>query len=310
MKQSARVSHKNSKTVSAAASPTQLSLVSLLMKPLADGLTLGEHLIAGAIATAAAVGVMHPLDTIKTFMQKATVASSSSSSSRSMKSALTSILKSYGISGLFAGVAPNLASQTPAGAVKFTVFELLSQYLLPRVSESQHHLVELFSAASAFLTCSVIIVPGEVLKQRLQAEVYPSLRQGIVQMWSTQGIRGFYQGYPAMIARDVPYTMLEFGLYNRLKAIMRKYIGRDSLDAQQELVLAGVSGGITGFLTTPLDVIKTKLMTQSSGKGEQLMYDGVVDCLRKVVKEDGLKGLFRGSSARTLWLGPFTAGFF
>mmetsp|Transcript_7802 Transcript_7802/g.34759 ORF Transcript_7802/g.34759 Transcript_7802/m.34759 type:complete len:93 (+) Transcript_7802:94-372(+) len=44
-----------------------------MSKPFPDGLTLGEHLVAGAVATGASVFAMHPMDTIKTFIQKTRV---------------------------------------------------------------------------------------------------------------------------------------------------------------------------------------------------------------------------------------------
>ena len=48
--------------------------------------------------------------------------------------------------------------------------------------------------------------------------------------------------------------------------------------------MAGATAGaITGVATTPLDVIKTRLMTQ----GRKRTYTGVVDCARKVWADEG-----------------------
>mmetsp|Transcript_8323 Transcript_8323/g.17902 ORF Transcript_8323/g.17902 Transcript_8323/m.17902 type:complete len:85 (+) Transcript_8323:1-255(+) len=43
---------------------------------------------------------------------------------------------------------------------------------------------------------------------------------------------------------------------------------------------------------------------------KHLRYRGVADALIRIAREDGFKALFRGSSARTLWLVPFTVVFF
>lgn len=43
---------------------------------------------------------------------------------------------------------------------------------------------------------------------------------------------------------------------------MRKFRKKVDLDQQDELLAAALTGGVTAFITTPLDVIKTKLMMQ------------------------------------------------
>ena len=58
------------------------------------------------------------------------------------------------------------------------------------------------------------------------------------------------------------------------------------------LVPAGaLAGGVTGLLTTPLDVVKTRLMTQ----GNKQIYKGVFDCVSKISKEEGASTLLQAS---------------
>ena len=45
-----------------------------------------------------------------------------------------------------------------------------------------------------------------------------------------------------------------------------------------------LAGSITGVATTPLDVIKTRLMTQ----GSKRTYTSVFDCARKIAQQEGL----------------------
>jgi len=53
--------------------------------------------------------------------------------------------------------------------------------------------------------------------------------------------------------------------------------------------IGATAGAITGVVTTPLDVLKTRLMTQgASGR-----YKGIVDCTTKIVQEEGVGTLFR-----------------
>ena len=52
-----------------------------------------------------------------------------------------------------------------------------------------------------------------------------------------------------------------------------------------------LAGAITGVATTPLDVVKTRLMTQGTNK----VYSGVYDCVRKIWQEEGSAAFLRVS---------------
>ena len=103
--------------------------------------------------------------------------------------------------------------------------------------------------------------------------------------------------------RDVPFTMLELGVYENLKALIRYLDKRSALSPQQELAAAAFTGATVGFVTTPLDLIKTKLTMQSTSGGQ---YAGVVDAFRSIYSAGGVSALFVGSVARVAWLLPFT----
>jgi len=49
--------------------------------------------------------------------------------------------------------------------------------------------------------------------------MYSSITQGIATIWRTEGLLGFYQGYFSICLRDVPFTMLELGLYENLSVL-------------------------------------------------------------------------------------------
>lgn len=91
-----------------------------------------------------------------------------------------------------------------------------------------------------------------------------SLGNGIRDIIATDGIKGLFVGYYATLVRDIPYTMLELGLYENIKQLIRVFANKIDLNAQDEFVAAAVTGGIAATLTTPLDLIKTKLMMQVS----------------------------------------------
>lgn len=272
---------------------------------MSGGLNLVEHLVAGATASAAAVAAMHPMDTIKTVIQAA-----GTTVKPSTFGALSTTLRTGGIPALYKGLSGSLSGQVPAGAVKFAAFEGLTQFatsLSPKRKTGPA--ADFACAALAFVCCSVVLVPFELMKQRVQAGMYPGLVSGFRTLLRSEGPKALYTGYRATLLRDVPYTMLEFGLYAQFKKIFRATVNKSKLTSKEEIILGGIAGGCTGFLTTPLDLAKTKLMTQGAAVGAA-RYKGVVDVLVKVGKSQGPRGLFVGSAARVIWLIPFTAVYF
>lgn len=282
------------------------SFLKVVKRPFSDGLNLAEHLVAGAVASAAAVASMHPMDTIKTVVQ----ATGKSNVNMGTFGAMSVTLRTGGLPALYKGLPISLGGQVPAGAIKFAAFESLTQFVASITNKKNTGPIADFScAALAFIACSVVLVPTELLKQRLQAGMYPGLVSGVRTIFRKEGFKALYTGYGATLLRDVPYTSLEFGLYSQFKKIFRSAVNKSKLSSQEEIVLGGIAGGCTGFLTTPLDLAKTRLMTQTT-VGSQKQYKGVLDVLTKVFKAEGMRGLFKGSTARVIWLVPFTAVFF
>jgi hypothetical protein len=63
---------------------------------------------------------------------------------------------------------------------------------------------------------------------------------------------------------------------------------RVELNAAETSVVGAAAGAVTALLTTPLDVVKTRLMTQ----GSSARYAGIADCVSKIARQEGLGTFF------------------
>ncbi|GJN07709.1 hypothetical protein PR202_ga25563 [Eleusine coracana subsp. coracana] len=77
------------------------------------------------------------------------------------------------------------------------------------------------------------------------------------------------------------------------------YAAKRDLKGTENAIIGAFAGAITGALTTPLDVMKTRLMIQ--GQGNQ--YRGFIDCAQTILREEGAGAFLKGIEPRVLWIG-------
>lgn len=141
---------------------------------------------------------------------------------------------------------------------------------------------------SEVVACTVR-VPVEVIKQRMQVGIYKDMSVFSVfhRILSSEGPAGLYKGFTATIQREIPFSALQFPIYEILK---QKFANDD----RKKMALCGsLAGGITAFLTTPLDVRKTRTM---------LNVNRDEPTFRNLWKEGKVKALFSGAIPRVLWV--------
>jgi Mitochondrial carrier protein len=69
------------------------------------------------------------------------------------------------------------------------------------------------------------------------------------------------------------------------------------LSFEFKCTLGGITGGIEICITFPTEYVKTQLqLDEKTGKGGTKQYEGIVDCVKKTVKQKGFFGLYRGLS--------------
>jgi solute carrier family 25 S-adenosylmethionine transporter 26 len=100
-------------------------------------------------------------------------------------------------------VVPYVTMDGLSGAIKFAAYEWGKKLVAPILPPALHAYSHFVCAAGAFLSCSVVMVPGELLKQRLQAGVVPSMVGGIKQIWKQEGLPGFFTGYKCVLRQGI-----------------------------------------------------------------------------------------------------------
>jgi solute carrier family 25 S-adenosylmethionine transporter 26 len=261
--------------------------------------------------------ILFPLDTIKTRLQ----------ARRQPQVMVTEAanIPLAAVSGaprpFYRGLLSAMLGSFPAAATFWTVYELgkrhLTAGLAARGRSDLDFLAHGGAAALADVAVCAVRNPFEVVKQQMQLGLHSSTSSAFRSIVATDGIlRGLYAGYFSTVLREIPFDAIEFALYEALKRRYRSYkvpsahaLGTASTASEppaelvlwENAMLGSIAGGCAAAVTTPLDVVKTRLMTQTKVE-VALRYHGWLDALSRISREEGAAALFSGIKPRVAWI--------
>ncbi|XP_043564228.1 S-adenosylmethionine mitochondrial carrier protein isoform X2 [Chiloscyllium plagiosum] len=226
---------------------------------------------AGGLAGMCVDLTLFPLDTIKTRLQSQ-----------------QGFYNAGGFRGIYAGVPSAALGSFPNAALFFVTYDCTKSVLGLCVSTKQAPIVHMIAASLGEVAACLIRVPSEVVKQRAQA--YPSLGtyKVFLDTIRQEGILGFYRGYGSTVKREIPFALVQFPLWEFLKAVWSWKQNR-AVDSWQAAVCGAFAGASAAAVTTPLDLAKTRIMlaktgtTTASGK--------VLPVLKNIWETQGISGL-------------------
>ncbi|KAG5237700.1 mitochondrial substrate carrier family protein [Salix suchowensis] len=267
-------------TVVAVAPPVEIPAGSVLRSALAGGLSC-----------ALSCSLMHPVDTIKTRVQASSLTFPE----------IISKLPQVGVRGLYRGSIPAIWGQFTSHGLRTGIFEATKLVLInfaPTLPD-----IQVQSVASFFSTFlgTAVRIPCEVLKQRLQAGLFDNVGQAIVGTWQQDGLNGFFRGTGATLFREVPFYVAGMCLYGESKKVVQQILRRE-LEPWETIAVGALSGGLTAVITTPFDVLKTRMMTAPPGRTVSMSLIAF-----SILKHEGPLGLFKGAVPRFFWIAPLGA---
>ncbi|GAQ77631.1 mitochondrial substrate carrier family protein [Klebsormidium nitens] len=259
----------------------------------ASGVGASKNALAGGLAGGLVALSLYPVDTIKTLVQAETGAGQ-----RSIPRIFQKLVEKHGMFGLYRGLGSNLVTATPISAIYASTYEAVKEVLLPHLPPKFQSVAHCSAGAAASVATSFVFTPSEVVKQRMQyTSQYANSWSAFLGILRTEGITSLYNGWGAVLARNIPNSIIKFYTYESLKKLaLDRRPGATRLTQLESLVIGGVSGVSAAFCTTPFDVVKTRLQNQMPG--QTIQYGGVTECLRKIVAEEGVAGLYRGVGPR------------
>ncbi|KAI5076263.1 hypothetical protein GOP47_0008328 [Adiantum capillus-veneris] len=259
-----------------------------------DGLGFAEYMLAGSIAGMVEHTAMFPVDTLKTRMQMARDARGSVNSS--LVKTFSSIIRVEGPAGLYRGIGAMALGAGPAHAVYFSVYELCKERF--GGNEKGHHpLAHGTAGIVATVASDAVFTPMDVVKQRLQlpGKSYKGVVDCIQRILQTEGPKAFYASYRTTVVMNAPYTATHFATYEAIKASLKEIWPERTKEENLfvHLTAGGAAGALASIITTPLDVVKTRLQCQGVNGAERYGTNSIWEVIRSITKNEGARALLR-----------------
>ncbi|EAL68968.1 hypothetical protein DDB_G0276933 [Dictyostelium discoideum AX4] len=262
---------------------------------------LYSNLIAGAIAGVIGSSVVFPLDFVKTRLQQQRVSIDGSKQYNGIIDCFKKVIKNEGgVRGLYRGLSSNLIGIIPEKALKLA----MNDYFRTRFQGDRSYIKLWEEVASGGLAgmCQVVATnPMELVKIRMQVSGLSGKKASLKEVVSELGIKGLYKGTASTLLRDVPFSMIYFSIYGRMKHnLTDQETGEIGLP---KILLCGITAGsIAASVSTPFDVIKTRIQVKPGPNDPH--YKGIADCFRKTIQSEGPKALFKGVLPRVCIISP------
>lgn len=111
---------------------------------------------------------------------------------------------------------------------------------------------------------------------------------------ATDGIAGLYRGFVVSCTGIIVYRGCYFGFYDTIKAFLPKGFDKNFFINFSVGYFVTVTAGLASY---PLDTVRRRMMMTS---GEAVKYSSSIQCTALIVKNEGVKSLFKGAGANIL----------
>jgi len=194
----------------------------------------------------------------------------------------------------------NIIRYFPTQALNFSIKDHI-QAIFPKIDRNANPYQfvgkNLLAGGLAGSVTSLLVYPLDFARTRLGVDVgkgpnerqFNGVKDCITKTYRTSGLKGLYGGVQASVFGIFMYRGLYFGVYDSAKPVVMKE--GDSL--VKKFFFAQFCVIFSETIAYPTDTVKRMLMLQSSRK--EVMYNGAVDCIKKVYNKDGIKGFWKGN---------------
>ncbi|KAA8901933.1 mitochondrial carrier domain-containing protein [Sphaerosporella brunnea] len=255
----------------------------------------------GGSASCMAAVCTHPLDLVKVRLQTA------GKLSPGMAKTAINILEREGIRGLYSGLSASLLRQVTYSTTRFGAYDAIKNVMTPPGGQQPGFATLVFISFGAGAIGGLAGNSADIINVRMQQDLanppekrrnYKNAFDGLVRMMREEGPTAMFRGVWPNILRAGLMTASQLATYDQAKALLLKLpFFEDGVTTHFSASL--LSGLIATTICSPVDVIKTRVMSSHDAQG-------ILHLLTDITKHEGLKWVFRGWVPSFMRLGPQT----
>lgn len=148
------------------------------------------------------------------------------------------------------------------------------------------------------MTAEACTLPIDTIKIRLQLSgemgaqrAYHGLLDALVRVPREEGPTALWKGLSPAMLRQATYSSARVAVYEPIRNAIARQRGEGHQPTLVDKILAGgTSGALGASFANPTDLVKVRMQADRSGT----RYRGLVDAFTRIVREEGVRGLYNG----------------
>jgi solute carrier family 25 (adenine nucleotide translocator) protein 4/5/6/31 len=271
---------------------------------------LGKDWLTGGIAAAISKTTVAPIERVKLLLQtqdaNPRIMSGEIPRYTGVVNCFSRVAKEQGIGSLWRGNMANVIRYFPTQAFNFAFKDTIKK-IFPKTDIKKEFLkalgVNIASGGLAGAGSLLIVYPLDLARTRLAADVggadgkreFNGLGDCLSKIAKRGGPMALYQGFGVSVQGIIVYRGAYFGLYDSAKNLL---LGEGSnATFLYKFAIAQVVTTVSGIISYPFDTVRRRLMMQSGG---EKIYNGTLDCWRKIARDEGTGAFFKGAFSNVL----------
>jgi len=268
--------------------------------------------INGGLAGMAATSVIQPIDMVKVRLQLAGEGLRTGPKPSPL-SVTRDIIAAGKVLDLYTGLSAGLLRQAVYTTARIGFFDTFMKTLSSRASAAGQT-IGFKERAAAGLTAgglaamignpadlALIRMQSDGLKPLAERKNYRSVFSALSSIAKSEGVSALWAGAAPTVVRAMALNFGQLAFFSEAKQQLKD----TSLSPRtQTLGASAVAGFFASFFSLPFDFVKTRLQKQSRGADGKMPYKGMMDCFKKVAREEGWLRFYRGFSTYYVRIAP------
>jgi solute carrier family 25 (adenine nucleotide translocator) protein 4/5/6/31 len=258
--------------------------------------------LTGGVSAAVSKTAVAPIERVKLLLQVQDASKTIEKKYTGIMDVFIRVPKEQGFLALWRGNLANVIRYFPTQALNFAFKDTYKNIFMKGVDKKKDPWKFLFanlaSGGAAGATSLFFVYPLDFARTRLAADVgkkgsreFNGLVDCLVKIAKSDGPIGLYRGFFVSVQGIIIYRAAYFGCFDTIKALVST--DPKNMNFFMTWAIAQVVTGCSGMLSYPWDTVRRRMMMQS-GRAD-IMYKNTWDCAVKIVKNEGLKAMYKGA---------------